>query len=277
MKIFRPFIILCLLTVTGMSQILNENFNGGIPSGWAQIPTATWSLSPNLGTSGSGCALTQDPGFTLPTTSLRTPTLDLSGIATLTIAFKTALVKNNFVIPNIALSYSTTSGIQFLARWGSGFSSNTTYTLNGSEDFTPPLEAQNVNWEGCTHTLSVPANISPVCFIFDAELINSGYVLLEDILVTGTTSTLTTGLSKTDFNESISVFPNPVVNKKTTVAGINIQDVFFFDNQGRNLPIDFVKTDNAFDIDLTKLLPGIYYLTAITTRGVTIHKKIVVE
>ncbi len=265
---------LALISGTISSQMLSENFNGSIPAGWVQSPATTWSLGSGLGVSGSDCAMTQDPGSTAGTVSIASPTLNLAVVSTLTVAFKTALVKNNFIIPNMALYCDAGTGKQFLARWGSGFSGNTTYTVNGCVDYVPPLDTQVLLWENCTYTLAPTSASTAVSFVFDAELVNGGYVLLDSVMVNGT-PLVATGLMQQTTVAALSIFPNPVIGKNIIVSGDNIKEVSIFDALGKRLPVT-CKTIHAaaMEINLNHLAAGTYYLAAITTDNKTIHKKI---
>ena len=273
---FQVLCVFVLLNLQTRSQIINENFNAGMPAGWTQSPTATWTLSQNLGTSGSGCIFTEDVGSSTLTASLYTPTVNLNAVSNLTISFKASLVANNFVGPNVSVSFDNGTGPQFLARWGSGFTANTTYTLMYTSDYTPPLDAQNMSLTPCSHTVAgVTGNIGK--FIFDAEFVNGGYVVIEDILITGVT-TVTTGIEGNVQNKTILIFPNPTHTKKIKLEGAEIKNVRVYDNLGKAMTVEFRKiNDTNLEVDLDNLPNGIYHLMAVCEDNVLLHKKIILE
>ena len=97
---FPLLVILFLLTNKSKSQFLSENFNTVIPASWTQSATATWSLS-NLGTAGSSCIVTEENTTNTVIVSMITPSMNLNAVTNLTISFNAAVVKNNFVCPNV--------------------------------------------------------------------------------------------------------------------------------------------------------------------------------
>jgi len=276
-KLIPGFILAILSFTTVKSQILSENFNAGLPVSWTQSPTATWSVGAGLGTSGSDCVMAEDLTMTIPTFILRTPTLNLTAVTNLTVSFKLALIGNNFIVPNLALSYDAGAGSQFLARWGSGFSTNTTYTVTTNNyDYQPPLDAQNVTFVSSTHSVSAISGAA-LRFIFEAEFVNGGYVVIDDIVITGVTGA-TTGLEQLEENNSIIIFPNPSVNKKVMLQGKGIQNLFVTDNLGKALTVAHIKINEMSNVvDLSALPTGIYYVNVIAEDKVPVRKKIILE
>ena len=278
MRLLFKSILTCgliLLSLASKSQILIQNFNSGIPVSWAQNPAASWSINPTFGASGSGCAITQDLTMATPTISLRTQTLNLSSATNLTITFKVALTKNNFISPNIALFYDSGLGSQFIARWGSGFSSNTTYTVSDASDYVPPLDPENVFWFNCTHTLSAISG-SIVSFVFDAEIVNGGYVLIDDLVVSGIVPA-TTNITKLLLPESIVLYPNPT-DKIIMLEGWPPTNLILMDELGKILPVDSAKiNETTTSLDLGNLPAGIYYLTTVTEGKEPVRRKIIVQ
>lgn len=271
---FLLLVALFLLTNESKSQFLSENFNAGIPATWTQSATATWSLS-NLGTAGSSCIVTEDNTTSNITVSMITPSMNLNAVTNLTISFKAAVVKNNFICPNIVLYSETGNGPQFLSRWGSGFTSNTTHTISEGFNSQPPLEASAIFWESCTHTLSAISG-NMVRFILEAEFVNGGYVLLDDIVISGVTP-ITTSLSSATPNKFVALFPNPTSTKLITLGGIDYTAVYIFDISGRIVPTEYYKKENSTAVILGDLTPGTYFLKALNEEKTIISKKLVVE
>lgn len=277
MKYLHILINLMLpLCITAQAQILGEDFNTAIPTNWAQSPVSTWSFHPTFGTSGSGCAISEDMSMNTPTVSLRTPIMNLGGVSNLTITFKAAVIKNNFISPNVAVSYNAGAGTQFVARWGSGFSSNTTYTITESAEFGYPLNAANVHWVACSHTLS-SINGSNAIFYFDAEFVNGGFVLIDDIMISGK-KTVTTGVNASDPPEAFVLFPNPSAGAKITLRGKVFRQLMLSDQLGRAIPLAYTTTgETTAEISLDTLKPGIYFLEILTDANTLIRKKMILE
>ena len=148
------FSLLASISFDGKSQLLSENFNSGQAAGWSQSPAASWSISTSLGANGSLCIVSDGIGFATDTVSLHTPTLNLTSVTNLTVSFKAAVTRNNFVAPEIALFCDTGSGKQLLATWSSGLNPSATYTLSQGFDWQIPPSAQSIQWQTCTHVLS---------------------------------------------------------------------------------------------------------------------------
>ena len=161
-----------------------------------------------------------------------------------------------------------------MSRWGSGFSPNTTYTVNDMADYVPPLDSEYVSWESCS--LSIPASTTntAVSILFRAELFNGGYVLLDNITVSGTPVT-TTGL-KEDKLSSVVIFPNPATDK-LLLEGQHIKDLYLMNSRGQNLPVRYKVIGNATEIDLDTLPAAVYYLKLFLEDGSIMTKKIVVH
>jgi hypothetical protein len=273
----RSVFTLCLLLALSAKSQLTENFNAGIPAGWQQSPAASWSLNPGFGISGSNCIVTENIDSAPGTRTISTPTLNMNGVTNLTVSFQVASVKNNFINPDLVLYYNSGSGPQFLARWGSGFSSNTTYTLTGAgTDYTPPLDAQNVYWEACSHTIAAISGTA-VSFMFGADLFNGGYVLLDDIAISGIASTITALSGNTEDPERF-IFQNPVPDKKLELKQARIKQVQLTDLLGRSFsPVGIREKGAGQELDLSNLPAGIYYLNIVTDEELPFAGKILLE
>lgn len=276
----RTIYIFCLLVLcsrNGKSQLLNENFNANLPAGWIQSPASSWSLQPNFGISASSCILTENIDSAPGTRTISTMPLNLSGVTNLTVTFQVASIKNNFLNPDLVLYYDNGSGPQFLARWGAGFNPNTTYTLVGNgADYAPPLDAQNVYWEACSHTLAAVSGTA-VRFIFVADLYNGGYVLLDDVLITGMIST-DMGLSPNGPESAPWLFPNPAPGKQLGLKLEGIRQLQLTDGLGRSYSPAAIYTSGSIQqLDLSNLPAGIYYLNAITEDKSTFTARIRLE
>lgn len=277
MKPFLIFFVISLISrLEAQSTISSENFNSGFPSGWTQMPVSSWSLSASLGTASTGCIYSEEVNSASSTATVKTQTLNINGVTNLTISFQGAIVTNNFIPPNIAVSYDAGAGPQFLARWGNGFSPNTTYTVsNNGSDYTPPLDAQNVIWFNCTHTISA-ISASLVSFVFDAEFVNGGYALIDDLNISGV-ATIATGIENHEKESQILLFPNPVNNKKLFISALNVKEVFLSDESGRILKVPHSSMNGYFEVDLRSISKGIYITTIISEDGRCIKEKIVVD
>jgi hypothetical protein len=274
---FIVFIVVTLLiTVPGKGQVLNENFNSGIPAGWTQNPAASWTLHPTFGGTSGSCIIAEEIGSNTLTAYMKTSLLNLSSVVNPTVHFKAAITKNNFLHGNIALFFDEGTGPQFVARWGSGFTPNTTYTVpEDGVDYVAPLDAVNIFWHSYSQTISPTNNF--VSLIFAAEFVNGGYILFDSIVVAGTTSTLTTGIKETN-DPAISIFPNPFVNGKASIRVEHFKEIEFYNQWGQRVPLRIDrKNEILFELDASAISPGIYYLAIKTTDDTAIRKKVIIE
>lgn len=266
------------ITAQCHSQVLNENFNSGLPLNWTQSPAGSWTLGTTYNQTGTGCAVTEEIGSNSLTATFSTSPLNLSAVTNLSLTFKASFTKNNFLPPNLAIYYDAGAGPQFLARWGSGFTAPTTYTIIESANYVHPLQAQNVLWQNCTHTFS-PINSNSVRFLFSAEIINGGYFLLDEVQISGQTSnTLTTRMAEQHETTRVQIYPNPVTNKKLMIHGSKINRIYLTNFSGLSVKTDFESNggDN-YQVDLSNFSPGVYTLNVVCEDQSCNNLKLIIE
>lgn len=271
--------LIYLSSIHSKAQLLSQNFNAGFPNNWAQNPTATWSLNSVLNSPGN-CLVNNEPGASSNTTSIISPSVDLTAMTDFTISFKAAVTKNNFVAPEIVVYYDNGSSTQFLARWSSGFNPNTTYTINEGFETQDSIGTEDVIWEVCTHTIST-LNGSSGRFIFTSEIVNGGWTLLDDIVISGktvNTPTLTTGIMDQPSENNLELFPNPCEGNTFVIKGRAIKIIKMIDQLGKEIDFDTQAGSlNSTDVHLKEASSGIYYLQAILENNSIIHKKIILK
>lgn len=279
----KPFIL--FLTALGLSlagvlqsqtQVLAEEFTGTIPTGWSQGPASSWSYAANYDPTGGGCVFTKNVGSQSDSAFIQTPVLNFSGVTSLTVTFKAARVTNNFLSPDVTLSYSTAAGAQFLARWGNGFTSNTTYTVaDDASDYVDPLDAQHVVWHVFTHTASIAGSAS-ASLVFEAEMYNGGYVVLDSIRVRTNGSPATALREETD--APVMIFPNPANDRKIRISQASFKSLGLVNLLGEKMPVQVRPlTDSGSELYLDDLVKGVYYLEAVTEDDQRVSRKIIVE
>lgn len=275
----KPFIITLLIllffsSLKGQIQILNTNFDNGVPLGWTQQPAGSWTLSNSFNTPGN-CMLTELINSNTSTVSLISPGFDLTAVNNLTVSFKVAITKNNFMNPEFTLGYTTGSATQTLATWAEWFSSTATYTIEGSQDYQYPLDAENVHWQQCTHTISA-INAPNASFVFRADIINGGWVLVDSIVIAGIpTNTLGTGIFQNEGKDVMKLFPNPAP-AKVTIAGISVKTIQLYDVTGKEIATTFLKTGiETAEVDLSRIPQGIYFIEVRDEKDQFFRKKMV--
>jgi len=269
--------LLASMSLTAQTNILTEDFNTAIPAAWAQNPAASWSHHASFGVSGSGCAITQADfaeQYTITTTSL-----NLTGYTNLSISFDAAIVKNNFMDPKIILWYDDGSGPQQLASWGTLSSSGTTYNnITGKTQYNPPLQPQNVSWHPCTHALgTLSGNTSAVQLIFQADMFNGGYVLLDNIVLSGTPP-IATGIA-THTRETEPFFANPVKGRQLVLGNAGqLKEAVLFNATGQQLLSQEQQSSHeTLEMNLENLPAGLYILGLRLEDQRWLTRKVVVE
>ncbi len=173
-------LLFCLFTFV-QAQILNESFDSGIPTNWTQGNGAiTWTANNTLGASNTGCAMADfSNGSGSGTNWLQTHFVDLSTVSNPEIRFSVALIRNNFLPPDISLWYDNGNGWQQLSSWG-GMSAvnNITQTFSSS-----PLDENNVTWVDVSYDLAALATNTNIRFSFGADFTNGGWVLVDDVSI----------------------------------------------------------------------------------------------
>jgi hypothetical protein len=255
-------------------QIYSESFSNGVPASWTMTPSGSWTIHPTFGTQNGSCIISEEPGSNSVAVSVQSGSINLSGVVSPTVTFKMAITKNNFVCANVVLNYVDGTGDHFVARWGTGFSPNTTYTFTDDGfDPSPPLDPQNIYW--FTMTQKIITNSPWMKLKFDAEFINGGYVLLDSISVSAQNSD-PNGISETVGTELIC--QNPFERKKGVVQAERLKSIEVYDQLGKIqlIKVDSI-SDNRFLIDLSAISEGCYYLQCFMDDGSIVRRKIIMD
>lgn len=274
-KIILLFALSGWLRLGAQTPLFNVDFENGLPTGWTQQPAGSWTLNGVFGQPGN-CVITEEVGSFTAAPAWISPTLNLGAYTNYSVSFKVAVTKNNFMNPEFTLGYTTGATTQSLAVWAEWFSPTATYTITGDQNYTYPLEAQNVTWQICTHTIS-SINAGAGSFVFRGDIINGGWVLLDSLLVKGVpTITVNTGLSDLSTPESGPVlFPNPASG--TTYIKARQQDlVTVRDISGKQLCIFPGVSNGQTELDLQGFARGIYLVEILyADRSKSNHKLVV--
>lgn len=185
-----------LRAVALLTPPFNANFNSGLPAGWTQSttnPPYLWTASASLGSSGSGCAIL-DMGGTMTNASVKlwTPWLDLAGVQNPQVTFMLASVANSgFVPPPLSMWVDNIYGQNWLTNYGGATVIPTPSNIitTTTQPF-PPLSAASVEWVSITLSLSGVPNDS-IRIGFQGDVAIGGWVLIDDVSISGTPATVT--------------------------------------------------------------------------------------
>lgn len=177
-SVFLTINFLILLITYGHSQLINEEFNTGLPSNWTQWGPVTWGHNNSFNCAEAYTTTSSGGGSSW----LQTPFVNLTQLTNPKLSFKIATIRDNFVAPNISLWYNTGAGWQFLERWGWG---NNITTIPQTLDWAPPLDSANVTWVTIDYDLSALANNPNIRFSFgaDYDVGASGWVLVDSVVL----------------------------------------------------------------------------------------------
>lgn len=180
---FLSFLLLAMGNTAYGQTIFSTNFNSTLPTGWTIDASAgaTWVHSGSLGVGSSGCAMVDQSSSSGGTKGrLITTSFNLTTVSKPTLSFKVASIRNNFVSPNLYIHYSVAGGTwQKLSSWGEW---NTDNIINT----TGPCFPQNngcVEWQDVVFDLAKVAGNTNIRFAFEADCLNGGWLLLDDLWI----------------------------------------------------------------------------------------------
>ncbi len=182
-------LLFSLGSITLAAQTLlpfTTDFSRGIPAGWSEESndTISWEEVDTLGLVDAGSLVVDMGNNALPDTAfLRTERFNVSQVERPVLRATAALVQNNFVAPSLSLWYETVDGEwQRLVGWGrtSGTGKDSLIAVEISFNFAPALQRENLKVVGITFDLSEIGGRSDVRFELRAEIVNGGWVVLDN-------------------------------------------------------------------------------------------------
>lgn len=268
---------LCLLlpfaAATLQAQTYRADFTDGIPAGWSMQAgdSILWEPS-SFGDDESG-SLMADFSFTSGTTvsTLQTPWLDLTSAAVPSISFSFATVRNNFVGPSVSLWYDSGSGPERIRCWGEfqmGALSPIDSIIDAGNDYQPPLDSGNFVWNRVQVMLPELTGATNVRFLFRAEIVNGGWVLLDDVAISGSkTSGVRSGSGTSDHNAELSLRPVPATSFLAVESVRSYSTLRIVDKLGRTVEIIRGDKRTSDRIDLQRFSAGIYWIELSERQG----------
>ncbi len=256
----------CVLsTFLSYGQLIEENFDSGIPGDWTQWSGdgITWTDGDNVGVGESGCALADlSDGSGEGTAWLQTPLMDLSEFEDVEITFSAGVVLNNFLHPSVSLWYDIGGGWVYLSNWGPEWG-DFDNDIVGTNDYEPPLDYANVGWnEGLTFDLSGFDGVSSIRFSFGSDFVNGGYVVVDDVSITGTFTGDDAGIFDPVTDDRLTVYPNPSTGRVfVEKEGVSIDEVKVLNMLGQEVGCYSLNVnDDRIELDLNDLETGTYTL-----------------
>lgn len=232
--------------------ILAEDFATSIPASWTLNTSggATWVYNNMIGVNQTGCMLidqSQSSGATKG--SIETPAVDLTTVNYPTLSFKVASIRSNFVAPVFNIYYSTGGAWQLLSSWGEY---QTDHLINTSGPCSPTVSSTCASWVSVTYDLAAVANNTNIKFAFEGDLINGGWLLVDDLKIAERkvyTLPYTQGFEDEYFipedwqrrDDTSSAFVQWQHNR--TVGSFNSKSSAMFDNWNSNV-------DSTFTLDM---------------------------
>lgn len=275
MKIFISLLLAAIVATgvtLGQTVVLSESFDTAFPVQWSQQSQeeVQWKYQPSLGTYGTGCAIADQSQHSDKRSGLlQTPFIDITTVSNPVISFKTALVQNNFVAPNVSLWYDIGSGWQLLHRWGS-----TNYgadvDIEQTQDVRPPLNGESVHWVDISYDIPSLVSNKHIRFAFGADFVNGGWVLVDKVVVSG--DVFTDVAEQGGGGEmSLRVYPNPTAGMLYVESPVSMWSVEIVDAQGQKVysAVTPTATGTKIEIDIRALAKGVYFLQSRTSANST--------
>lgn len=132
------------------------------------------------------------------------------------------------------------------------------------------LNIQNNNFPSGIFSLFYTENILFAC----VDNINEEYDIVSQHMIQGQSPTIECSLNITEnnFENQLIIFPNPTSSSFAIIdINSNILGIIIFDINGRTL---LTKEGNLEDVDISFLLPDIYFVKVITKNNTSIKKVI---
>ena len=76
-------------------------------------------------------------------------------------------------------------------------------------------------------------------------------------------------------NSMISVYPNPARNNLTISSGLDLETVSIYTLDGQQVS-NYLPTSHEINIDISHYKSGIYFVKAISTKGIVANRKILI-
>lgn len=170
-------------------SLLSENFSTGIPSGWqvsGSSQSAVWQYNDSLDENGGGCiAGNLGQSSIVDSATIELPSLNIGTLSDPYITFSAALVRANFITPELSLWYSENGKWNKAETWASYPQSGgvpTRATFSGQ-----PLTRDRIEWVHIQYSLKPFRNMQNVKLAFRGEFSNGGWLLLDSINVNNNT------------------------------------------------------------------------------------------
>lgn len=209
---------LALMYSFSHAQLIDENFNSGLPDTWTQwtAEEVYWESHDSFGVGGSGCAVSDRAAALFGPTSgwLQTPLIDLTTIADPEITFSIALVQNSNegpAVPNVSLWFDTGGGWNYITNWGPVDATGVDNVITTTSIAGGPLEADDITWVDISVDLSAYSGFSSIRFSFggDFPIYAAGWVLVDDVIITGSDVVDGASIFETQNLKGLKVYPNP--------------------------------------------------------------------
>jgi hypothetical protein len=266
------FLVGSLLCISLQAQILNENFDNGIPIDWTQWSSAnlTWTLGVDLGISGSDCAMLETTSSLTGDAFLQTPFFDLSTYQDVEIFFSVALIRDNFIAPDGSIWYDVGAGWQMIADFGG---SSTGFQITAGFDATHPLDSSVVTWTDLAVALDDLAlpDVSNIRFSFGGQSTNGGWVLYDNVEIThnGTIDPDPDPDPTAVAEKSLQTafFPNPVSSVLTVSSSRDMYELKVFNLLGELVQDHRFTPSKKYELYVAELPEGMYLVEAYGENG----------
>lgn len=164
-----------------------DSFNDGFPVDWVRAEpsdSVRWEATAEFGWYGTP-GMMVDLGHESNSAEawMQTPLLNLTTVDNPVLRFKVAQIKNNFLAPILSLWYNDGDGWKRLHGWGQPTFSDDNEEIESTENFFPTLSHDNIRWVDVTFPLDEVADRSAIRFEFRAEMVNGGWLLLDEVSI----------------------------------------------------------------------------------------------
>lgn len=175
-------------------SLISENFSTGIPAGWSvsgAIPTSSWQFNDSLDENSGGCLVANiDQNTVSDSTMIELPSVNIGNLSDPYLTFSAAIVRANFISPELSLMYNDSGTWREVEAWGAFFPTSGVPTR---ETFSwQPLTRDNIEWVHIQYSLKPFRKNQNIQLAFRGDFMNGGFLLLDSVHINNNSSPVAT-------------------------------------------------------------------------------------
>ncbi len=272
-----PMLLIINLSYSQQVELINENFNSGLPVSWTHNST-NWGSSPIWAVNSGAIKEASGPYFGPVSNWLQLPTVDLTTVTAPFLEFDLAMAVVDTSI-QFSVSYTTNNSTwNSLSTYGnltSGASNIVTVDSASNNNWTPTIS----DYQRISIDLSQFTNESSIRFRFGSEYMyvySYGVWYLDSVIVFG--NNINVGVLNHSESSLLQLFPNPANSLVRIVPAKHVKNATLkiTDFTG-SIVLEKLTSLAIEEIDISNYNTGIYLVHYIVSGQKSIVKKLIVH